>query len=142
MISNISPAKNENGLTLLEVLAAVSILGIAVVILFQLFASGMRLLYSSEDYVRAVMRCEEKMRLLLDDPELNVSSWSEAAPDGHVLKISVTEIEKEKTAALKAKLLQVDVRIDWKKGGAGKSYVLSTIRERSSTPESGSEHGL
>jgi len=137
-----SAAKNENGLTLLEVLVAVSILGIAIVILFQLFASGMRSLFTSDDYVRAVMRCEEKMRLLLDDPGLNESAWSEVTPDGHVMNISVTEIEKEKTAALNARLMQVDIKIVWNSGRGGKSYVLSTIRESGSVRESGAKHGL
>jgi len=137
-----SAAKNENGLTLLEVLVAVSILGIAIVILFQLFASGMRSLFTSDDYVRAVMRCEEKMRLLLDDPELNESAWSEVTPDGYVMNISVTEIEKEKTAALRTRLMQVDIKVDWKMGRGEKSYVLSTIKESGGVREGGATHGL
>lgn len=135
-------ARNDKGLSLLEVLVAVSVLGIAVVMLFQLFASGMRSLFTSEDYVRAVMKGEEKMRLLLDDPELRESSWSEAGADGYVMKISVTELEKEKTAGLKMELLQVDLKIEWKTGRGERSFALSTIKDTGAIRESGGTHGI
>lgn len=120
---------SERGMTLLEVLVATSLLSIVIVVLFQLFASGMRSLFTSGDYLRAVLKGEEKMRLLLDDPELREGSWSEVSPEGYTMSITVEQIEKEKTAALSMGLLQVELVISWRAGRKDRSFSLSTLKE-------------
>ncbi len=52
-----------SGFSLLEVMVAVAILGIAVVALFQVFSSGLRGVKKSEDYTRAIIIA----RSLLDE---------------------------------------------------------------------------
>lgn len=55
-------AQNNRGFTLLEVLVALAILGIAVVTIIQLFSQGLRLLKLSGDHQRAVLLADQKAR--------------------------------------------------------------------------------
>lgn len=50
------------GFTLLEVLVALAILGLAVVTIIQLFSQGLRLLKLSGDHQRAVLLADQKIR--------------------------------------------------------------------------------
>ena len=68
---------SAHGFTLLEVLVALSILGVAVTVLFQLFSTNLRTIALSGDYVLATVRAEAKMREVLDDDALGPKAWSE-----------------------------------------------------------------
>jgi len=50
----------EKGFTLIEVLVAVALLGIAVTVVIQLFSANLRAIASSEDYIYASARAEAK----------------------------------------------------------------------------------
>ena len=57
-----SSAREERGFTLLEVLVALAILGVAVVAVIQGFAQDLRLLKLSGEHQRAVQLADEKIR--------------------------------------------------------------------------------
>ena len=57
--------RRERGFTLLEVLVALAILGLAVVAVIQGFAQGLRLLKLSGDHQRAVLVADQKIREVL-----------------------------------------------------------------------------
>ena len=54
--------RSQQGFTLLEVLVALAILGLAVVTMIQLFGQGLRLLKVSGDYQQAVLLADQKLR--------------------------------------------------------------------------------
>lgn len=63
------PALGERGFTLLEVLVAMAILGLAVVASIQSFAQGLRLLKLSGDHQQATLLADLKLREIVNPEE-------------------------------------------------------------------------
>jgi prepilin-type N-terminal cleavage/methylation domain-containing protein len=119
---------SRRGFTLLEVLVATSILGIAVAVVLQLFSANLRALSLSGGYVSAAMRAEAKMREILNDDELSEKISTETTEDGYRIEISVTETLKERTENLQVKLLAIDLTIQWMQGAKERSFTLRTAK--------------
>lgn len=119
--------KGDSGFTLFEVLVAISILGIAIVVVLELYSANLRALSSSEDYISASMRGETKMREILLREELTEGTWSEGSEDGYRYEITVTEAQMERTEKLPVRLLRVDLTVFYPGGGREKSLRLSTM---------------
>ncbi len=115
------------GFTLLEVLAAIAILSIASVVVFQLFSENLKGISTSEDYGYAVLRAEAKMRDLLDMDELEEASW-EDTEDGYTYLISISNVLEERTENLPLNLLAIDLTVNWTRGIRQKSLGLSTLK--------------
>lgn len=115
------------GFTLLEVLAAIAILSIASVVVFQLFSENLKGISASEDYGYAVLMAEAKMRELLDDDELEESYW-EDTEDGYSYLISISNVLEERTENLPLNLLAIDLTVSWSRGIRQKSLSLSTLK--------------
>lgn len=118
----------NGGFTLLEVLVALSILGIAITVVMQLFSANLQAIAASESYSTAVTRAETKMREVLDDENLSENSWSERSDDGSVISVSVAESLKERTETLPVRLLEVTVTVRWIKGKKERSVTLRTMK--------------
>jgi type II secretion system protein I len=116
------------GFTLLEILVALAIFGVAIVTVLQLFSADIRAIAASEDYVSAVMRAEAKMREVLDDDKLEEGIRSEAMENGCVADVTVSEIMKEKTESLPVRLLEITLVFHWTKGTTTKSLTQKTIK--------------
>lgn len=120
--------KSGRGFTLLEVLIAIAILGIAVSIVLQLFSTDLRALSASSDYVAAAARAEAKMRWVLDDNALTEKSLSETTNDGYRIDVSVTETMKDRTENLQIALMEVSLTIHWTSGSKEKSLTMKTMK--------------
>jgi general secretion pathway protein I len=118
----------KRGFTLLEVLVALSILGIAITVILQLFSANLGALSASEDYISAVAKAESKMREILDDKDLSEKSWSEVTDDGYRFDVSITETLQERTDNLQVQLLEVALTLYWKKDTKNKSFTLRTMK--------------
>jgi prepilin-type N-terminal cleavage/methylation domain-containing protein len=116
------------GFTLLEVLVATAILGIAVAVVLQLFSANLRALALSEDYVSATKRAEAKMREILDAAPLAETSFSETTGDGYRIDVSVTNALEERTETLPVKLLEISLTVHWTKGIKERSLSLKTMK--------------
>ncbi|HME46398.1 MAG TPA: prepilin-type N-terminal cleavage/methylation domain-containing protein [Syntrophorhabdales bacterium] len=127
-IRNSKLRRGCKGFTLLEVLVSLSIVAIAAVVVFQLFSADLRAIAASEDYASAVVKAETKMREVLDNDDLQESSWSEATPDGYRIDASVTDVLKEKTKNLQVRLMQVDLTTRWFRGTKEKMLALRTMK--------------
>jgi prepilin-type N-terminal cleavage/methylation domain-containing protein len=132
---NISPlergagvCKARHGFTLLEVLVATAILGIAVAVVLQLFSANLRALTLSEDYVAATKRAEAKMREILDETALAETSLSETTGDGYRIDVSVTNTQQERTENLPVKLLDVSLTVHWIKVNRERSLSIKTLK--------------
>jgi prepilin-type N-terminal cleavage/methylation domain-containing protein len=117
-----------HGFTLLEVLVAVALLGIAVTVVLQLFSANLRTLAASEDYVAAVTRAEVKMRELLDQESLIETAWTETSEDGHIMDVSITETLKERTESLQVSLFEIVLTVRWSNGGRERSLTVRTLK--------------
>jgi prepilin-type N-terminal cleavage/methylation domain-containing protein len=119
---------SSRGFTLLEVLVATAILGIAVAVVLQLFSANLRALSLSEDYVSATKRAEAKMREILDNATLAETSFSETTGDGYRIDVSVTSAIEERTENLPVKLLEISLTVHWTKGLKERSLSLKTMK--------------
>jgi prepilin-type N-terminal cleavage/methylation domain-containing protein len=116
------------GFTLLEILVALALLGIALLVIVQLFSADLRGISVSEDYVVAVAKAESRIRELLDDDKLSEKDWSEFADDGYRIDASVKESLKERSENLQVKLLDIAVTVYWTKGMRERSMSLRTMK--------------
>lgn len=119
---------SRKGFTLLEVIIALALLGIAVTVVLQLFSSNMRSISASEDYVYAASKAEARMREVLDDENLTEKSWSEITDDGYRIDVSITNALKERTENLSVNILEIDLTLHWSKGIKERSIALKTMK--------------
>lgn len=120
--------KHPPGFTLFEVLVAISILGIAIAVVLELYSANLRALSLSEKYISASMRGETKMQEVLLREDIGEGTWSEEGQDGYRFEVSVTEVLSERTENLPVKLLQVDLSVFYRAGTGEKSIRLSTMK--------------
>ncbi len=122
------PKSGKDGFTLLEVLVALAVLGIAITVVLQLFSADMRAISASADYVSAVMKAESKIREVMDDDKLTETSASEATGDGYRTNVAVIQVMKDRTENLQMILLSVSVTVYWTRGYTEKSVTLYTMK--------------
>ncbi len=119
--------KKRDGFTLLEILVAIAILGIAITIIIQLFSSNLQAIKASGDYVTASTKAEVKMREILDG-RISEGVYKEVTEDGYTMDIAISEVLNERTENLNLRLLQIDLTIRWIEGSKQKSMTLSTLK--------------
>jgi type II secretion system protein I len=127
-LSNQDTPVYRAGFTLLEVLVATALLGIAVAVVLQLFSSNLRALSVSEDFVHASIKAEAKMREILDNDKPSETSFSETTDDGYRLDILVKDTLKERTENIDIALFQIDVTVHWMKGTKERSFTLRSLK--------------
>ncbi len=118
----------QQGFTLLEILVALAIMAMAVVVVLQLFSANLQGLAASDDYVKAVIRAEAKMREILDDSDLAQRSWSEVSDDGYRIDASVSPVAGERTENLPVQLLRISLTVHWTKGVRERTLTLGTMK--------------
>ena len=119
---------SSTGFTLLEVLVAIALLGIAITMVLQLFSVDLRAIAASEEYVSAAAKAEAKMMEVLDDDTLTDTSTSETTNDGYRLNVSVASIQSERTDPLPVVLMDIFVTVYWTKGANERSLSLRTMK--------------
>ena len=132
-------ALSLRGFTLLEILVALVILGTSVVIVLQLFSSGLRSIHVSEDLALASLEAEAKMQEILEDPALDEKTSTDVTESGYRFDVAVTEALKERTENLTIRMLQVDLTVRWMTGSKERSFTLRSLkvvdRLRTTMPE-------
>ena len=116
------------GFTLLEVLVAIALLGIAITVVLQLFSANLRAIAASEDYVSAIIKAEAKMRDVLDDQDISEKSWSETTDDGYRIDVSIYDAVKDRTENLQVRLLEINLIIRWIKDTKERSLTLKSMK--------------
>jgi general secretion pathway protein I len=122
------PAGGAGGFTLLEVLVALALLGIALVVILQLFSANMRAITASDSYAKAVMTAESRMREVLDDDQISEKTWSETTNDGYRIDTSIAGTEKKRTENLPVQLLEITVTVNWTDGNKDRTLSLKTMK--------------
>jgi prepilin-type N-terminal cleavage/methylation domain-containing protein len=119
---------SRRGFTLIEILVAVSIMGIAIAVILQLFSANLRNISNSGDYVEAATRAEVKMMEVMDTHSLIEKSYSEVTNDGYRMDIAVTEALKERTENLQVRLFEIALTVRWTKGTKEKAMTLRSMK--------------
>jgi prepilin-type N-terminal cleavage/methylation domain-containing protein len=119
---------SRSGFTLLEVIVAVSIMGIAIAVILQLFSANLRTISDSSDYVAAATTAEVKMMEVLDNQNLLEKSYNEITNDGYRMDIAITETLKERTENLQVRLFEIALTVRWTKGTKEKSMTLRSMK--------------
>ncbi|MBI5894298.1 MAG: prepilin-type N-terminal cleavage/methylation domain-containing protein [Deltaproteobacteria bacterium] len=125
------PAKQAKGFTLLEVMVAITILGIGFVVIFQLFSIGLNSVERSEKYTIASIYAKEKLNEMLAMPEPqegiqegssgkdNEFSWKAAA-----LRYDTSSFAKEPPF----NIYQLTADVTWQEGLKQKNVHLETLK--------------
>lgn len=115
-----------SGFTLLEVLVALSLLGIAVISVIQLFSLDLRSISSSEDYVAGVLEAQSKMREVLSEEEMSERSWRGVTENGYQFEVSISKSLPERVEELQVRVFEIGVTVSWMKGVRQKFMRLTT----------------
>jgi prepilin-type N-terminal cleavage/methylation domain-containing protein len=117
-----------SGFTLLEVLVALSLLGIAVTVIVQLFSADLRAISASESYVNGTLEAQTKIREILESKDLSERSWGGVTENGYRFEASMAAVLPERTENLLVQLLEINVTIFWAQGPGEKSLSLKTLK--------------
>jgi general secretion pathway protein I len=118
----------DEGFTLLEVLVALALLGMAVIVMLQLLSANLRAVAASDDYVSGVAKAEAKMMEILEDDKLSAGTLDEDTADGYRIQVSIDEALQEKAESAGVKLLDITLTVRWKKGEKERSLTLRTMK--------------
>jgi prepilin-type N-terminal cleavage/methylation domain-containing protein len=118
----------SSGFTLLEVLVALAIVGMAITAILQLFSSNLRAISASEDHVRASLRAEARMREIIDSEALVEKVWTETTNDGYRVDVAVSSVQTERARVIGAALFQVDLSLSWRRGVKNRTISLKTLK--------------
>ena len=121
--------KNESGFTLMEILVALTLMGITLTAFVQLFSGSLRTVSKSQDYVYASIRADTAMREVMERSDLDVDSWTETDEEGYIIDVTITEVDEERFEELdEYKLLQIDLALKWMKGESERVIKLSSMQ--------------
>lgn len=121
-------ANSKNGFTLLEILVALSLLGIAIAMILQLFAAGTRALSASEDYLAASLAGEARLREIVEAGSLAEADWQEVDAEGHRVDVAIVETLRDRTDGLPVRVFDVTVTLRWSWGMKERRITLQTLK--------------
>ena len=117
-----------SGFSLLEVLVALALLGIALTAIFQLFSVNLAGIAASSGYAKAVIKAESKMREVLDDEDIAEKSSSETTDDGYKIDTAITDTETQRTENLPVRILEINLTVRWTDGTKERAFTLKTMK--------------
>lgn len=115
LLTRSSALRRSSGFSLLEVMVALAILGIAVVAIFQLFSINLRTTQKAEDYTKAIFYA----RSMLDEGYSFVDPSDKPAAEEYEKKYKVTrEVSLySESENGKVKVYQITVAVAWPPSG-------------------------
>jgi len=118
----------RDGFTLMEVLVALVVLGIAFAVIARLFAADLQGIKASGDYSAAAVEAMAGMRETLDKDKLTEGTFEEITDNGYRISVTVSKPMPERTENLSVELLEVDLRISWTTYGKTRTMNLSAMK--------------
>ena len=134
--------RGKAGFTLLEMIVATTIMGIAVAGLMGGIASSTRNAVRLRDYDRVVQLARLRMNSLLADPGANLAGGGQFDPAitgglecGWRAQVGVAEAASPKPGAGEYVLDRIQLEIWWMSGGQRRTFPLESYRRRILRPE-------
>ena len=123
----------RGGFTLIEVVVAIAILGIALTVIIELFAGGLRLARTSKEYTKAVNYVNTKMEEIDSQQTLEEGSTEgEFDETFHwrvtTNKVNILSVERPWEVKPPIQLLKIRVDVLWKSGPKERSTGAETYR--------------
>ena len=120
----------SDGFTLIETLVAMSILSISLVVILQLFSSGLKSSKLSDNYTRAIFHAREKMEEILLDNNFTDRAIEGEFSDGFEWKVQTFRLEpaQEEEAKLPVDIFSIKVNVNWHEGSKEKHFEISTLK--------------
>lgn len=123
---------NSFGFTLIEVVIALSLMGLAFIILIELFSGALRLGKTANEYARAAAWAKMKLEEVILQPKLQEGLEEGELPEKYrwQLEIKKTEILKERygEAPVPFELYQIKLKVNWQSGLKERKLVLETYK--------------
>lgn len=123
----------KRGFTLIEVVVALSILGVGLMVIIELFAGGLRLGRASQEYTKATQYARTKMEELALKPSA-IEGIEEGEFDEtyrwkvETKRVDLFPFEKETDFKPPVDLLQIRVDVIWKSGLKERSMSVESFR--------------
>jgi len=137
------PASNC-GFTLIEILVAISILGISLVVVLQLFSGALKSGRVSDEYTTGIFYAQETMEEVLLRTELSSGVEEGDFDDNYRWRAEILQLEQveEEASKLPFETFQILVDVSWGRVTEGKEkhFQLSTlkvIKKEEASEESG-----
>ncbi len=123
---------NSFGFTLIEVVIALGLMGIALIVLIELFSGALRLGKTANEYSRATAWARMKLEEVILQPRLQEGLEEGELPENYrwQLEIKKTEILREKYGEVPVplELYQIKLKVNWKAGIKERNLVLETYK--------------
>jgi len=126
---------SQKGFTLLEILLAVSILGLALTVIMQQFSAGLRIARTSQTYTTATVYAKQKLEEFQIEEEIKEREESGSFEDGYHWRVSITpyeeymeEEDEELFEYLSLEMYHLESVVWWEEGEKEKSITLSTLK--------------
>jgi general secretion pathway protein I len=126
--------KTEQGFTLLEIMIALAILGIALTIILQQFSTGLRTVMVTRDYTTALIHAREKLEEFCLAKKLSEKEESGEFEDGYKWRVVISPYEEEEeqkesgTEFLLLSMYTVTSMVSWEAGNREKKIELATVK--------------
>jgi len=126
----------QKGFTLLEILLAISILGVAITAIMQQFSAGLRIARTSQTYTTATIYAKQKLEELQVEEEMKEKEESGSFDDGYYFRVSIMpyeeymgdEEDEELFDHLPLEMFRLESVVSWKEGEKEKSITLATLK--------------
>lgn len=125
------------GLTLIEVMVAIAIMGIGLVMVMQLFSGGLRAGGLSRDYTEAVIHARDRLEDLFIEREAGASIDPSGSASGNagryrwhaeVTPHGESAVSPGSAEGTGPKLLQIKVKVSWPEAGRERTVELVSLK--------------
>jgi general secretion pathway protein I len=137
-----SPMKSSSskGFTLLEILLAIAILGVAVTVIMQQFSAGLRIARVSRTYTTATIHAKQILEEYLLADEMEEGEASGTFDDGYAWNVIIeayedykkeegaTEEEQDLYEHLPLEMFRIESVVSWMEGDRENSVALATLK--------------
>jgi general secretion pathway protein I len=138
-------SSRNKGFTLIEVVVALAILGVALTVIIELFSGGLRLARASMEYTKAVNYARIKMEEIAVKPVVNEGTEEGVSEDKTfrwqmgVKKVDLLAIDKSIDYKPPIELFRVKIDVFWKSGSKERSTSVESLK--AIKPEEGEKKG-
>lgn len=121
---------NAKGFTLMEIMVSVLVLAIALTVIMQLLAGGLRSEKLSEDYLKAVVCARSGMESIMLKKALAAKTLTGTCEGGYHWQAVITldaDLGKEPSWSDQVPF-RIDLEVPWQSGRAARSFRLASLQ--------------